>query len=156
MNLPDCHLILDLSTRRSILLLPNYPSDHALWSGPPPNPETIKTKYQFDECVCVTDLPRLLQNAPTKTIHVIQKDQVKDMPEFNSFEINDTVLKQALIDARVYKDKGEILMMKKAAKITGDAHIKVMKAVKAGLHNERECHALFEYECMKQGYGIPS
>lgn len=51
---------------------------------------------------------------------------------------------------RLIKDNHEIILMKKAAKISADAHMAVMKAVAPG-KNEYELEAIFAYTCMSQG-----
>jgi Xaa-Pro dipeptidase len=87
-----------------------------------------------------------------KSVFVLESSEWNDHPLTSSLSLDSSCLKQALIEARVYKTPCEIELMKHAAEITTLAHVALMKAVGRGeVQNERQGHALFEYECFRNG-----
>ncbi|KAJ3221698.1 hypothetical protein HK099_003221 [Clydaea vesicula] len=120
-------LILDLSTKKSLLFIPRTDADHEVWCGKSPTLQDCKEKYLVDEVYYVDEIEAFLEKA--SEIH---------------FSI-------AITESRVIKSEGEIAILREAARISGEAHIALMKKVKPGLNTERQLHALFEYECFRQG-----
>jgi len=62
---------------------------------------------------------------------------------------------EILHEMRLIKSPEEISFMRKAAQITAEAHLEVMKAIKPGMY-EYELEALFDYTCRKNGGVGPS
>lgn len=50
-NEPDCHLTIDLSTKKSCLFIPKHESDHALWCGESMTLDQTIEAYQVDSCL---------------------------------------------------------------------------------------------------------
>ncbi|KAJ3290306.1 hypothetical protein HK104_006866 [Borealophlyctis nickersoniae] len=148
-RVPDLHLLLDLSNSTSHLFLPNYDPDHVLWCGPSPSPKDAVEMYGVDRASYIADLAGELKKNENGQIHVLSGTDVAVLGEGKIVE--DGVFKQAITEARVVKSEGELEIMRKAAKISGEAHVALMKAVRPGQGTEQELHALFEYECFRKG-----
>jgi Xaa-Pro dipeptidase len=150
---PDCQFLMDISSGSSYLLVPSFPADHALWCGQPLSPSDFKVKYGMTNCFTVNEWKRVLELHPqSKSILVLESTELKDHPLSSALSVETTRLKQALIEARVYKTPGEIELMRHAAEITRQAHVSLMKSIGKGeIQNERQGHALFHYECFKNG-----
>ncbi|KAI9094646.1 peptidase M24, structural domain-containing protein [Phlyctochytrium arcticum] len=147
----DCHLIIDLASGESHLLIPNYGKDHALWCGQPPTAADCKAKYGLDHAATVADAPSILKKLNPSTIHVLKQETNFSLLGDLKSKVETSLLLTAVTEARLIKSAGEIELMRKAAKISGDAHIALMKAVKPGHETEQQLHALFEYECFRKG-----
>ena len=94
--------------------------------GYPDSLETLKTKYDIDEAIYSTELDALLKAASV----------VYTIPHFNvtfnedvkaASEEDNNALYAAICEARIIKADWEIEVMRKANKISSDAHIKVQK-----------------------------
>ncbi|KAJ3147218.1 hypothetical protein HDU89_005817 [Geranomyces variabilis] len=148
---PDFHLVIDVATKESHIFIPKFGADHALWCGAPPTVQETKQKYGVEHSGTVEDIPSVLAKLNASTVHVLEQET-----EFSalgaSAKTDKSALSHAVIEARMLKSSGEVELLRKAAKISGDAHIAVMKAVGRGT-GERELHALFEYECFRKGSG---
>jgi Xaa-Pro aminopeptidase len=103
--------------------------------------EEYRVKYGFTFAIYATDLPILLLSAT----------QIHGLEDFPSLTIDQSVARTAMTEARVFKTTEEIELMRKAALITTDAHIALMKEVGKSGASEQSLHALFEYTCFKQG-----
>ncbi|TPX70355.1 hypothetical protein SpCBS45565_g01775 [Spizellomyces sp. 'palustris'] len=147
----DCHFILDIGTSEAHLFTPKYGEDYALWCGNPPTVADVKAKYGVDHAGTAEDILRVLEKLNPEKIHVLEQEQNLSALGDWKGKANKGSLKKAIIDARVIKSEAEIALMRKAAKISGDAHIALMKAVRPGKDTERQLHALFEYECFRNG-----
>ncbi|KAJ2992328.1 hypothetical protein HDV02_003150 [Globomyces sp. JEL0801] len=141
-NLPDCHLTIDVQTQKSTLFIPKYPADHALWHGVPITPEKAKALLGVNECLTVDHLKNHLSKYGT--IHVIDKSELANPLT------NDSHLISALTEARVIKSECEINLMRKAADISSDAHIALMKIVAPGKSTELILCNAFKYHCSLQ------
>ncbi|KAJ3022929.1 hypothetical protein HKX48_004840 [Thoreauomyces humboldtii] len=148
---PDCHVVIDIASKESTLIIPKYSEDHALWCGAPPTIQDVKAKYGFDHAKTVEDVETLLAHAKSSKIHILEQEA--ELGALGKFKENTDIsaLTTAVTEARMIKSAGEVEIMRKAAKISGDAHVALMKAVGAGKGSELELHALFEYECFRQG-----
>ncbi|KAJ1332771.1 hypothetical protein BSLG_008400 [Batrachochytrium salamandrivorans] len=146
------HFTMDLSSKQTCLFIPKYSADHALWSGTPATPAQILQKYEVDQVLTEDKLDAAL--AAATVVHVMSAGE---LPHADSGAIDSAMvctaefLPTAVTEARVIKSEGELELMRKAARISGEAHIALMKAVEPGHGNEQKLHALFEYSCFQNG-----
>ncbi|KAI9276796.1 peptidase M24, structural domain-containing protein [Phascolomyces articulosus] len=147
---PGFYVVIDVATKRIQLFAPPVNPDDVVWMGYPDSLETLQTKYDVDEALYTTDLDARLKEASA----------VYTIPHFNltfkdeaiksaSTEDNDA-LYAAISEARIVKADWEIEVMRKANKISSDAHVKVMEAAKTGI-NEAELYAIFLNESNRNG-----
>ncbi|KAI8927605.1 peptidase M24, structural domain-containing protein [Entophlyctis helioformis] len=140
----DYHFTLDLASKKATLFMPKFSDDHALWSGTPPTAAEVQQTYAVDAVLTTDQLDGVL--AAASVVHVLDK---AELPA--SSKTTDEFLRTAMTNARVIKSDDELALMRIAAKISGEAHIELMKAVRPGQGSEREMHALFEYSCFRKG-----
>ncbi|TPX56221.1 hypothetical protein PhCBS80983_g04706 [Powellomyces hirtus] len=148
---PDLHLLVDISSQESYLFIPKFSDDHALWCGVPPTTSDMKSLYGVNHARTVDEIPDVLSSLQAANVHVLEQETEHGAIGTWQSKVDKTALSTAVIEARMRKSPGEVELMRKAAKISGDAHIALMKAVGTGKGSEREMHALFEYECFRQG-----
>ncbi|KAK6096016.1 hypothetical protein MT418_003890 [Batrachochytrium dendrobatidis] len=152
---PGFHFTVDLASRQTCMFIPKYSDDHALWMGTPPTAAQIQAKYQVDRVLTEDKLADALSIADT--IHVIASGELlqssSDAIAANVHAEKECTeyLATAIHEARMIKSEAELECMRKAAQISGEAHIALMKAVCPGQGSEQELHALFEYTCFKNG-----
>ncbi|KAI8824126.1 peptidase M24, structural domain-containing protein [Fimicolochytrium jonesii] len=146
---PDCHLVIDVASQDAHVFIPKFSEDHALWMGPPPTETFIKERYGVQHCDVVDNIVKTLESLKASKVHILEQE--KDLAAIGAFKdkIDSSALSTAVTEARMIKSKGEIELMRRAAKISGDAHIALMKAAKPGKDTERQLQALFEYECFR-------
>ncbi|KAJ3154156.1 hypothetical protein HDU86_004698 [Geranomyces michiganensis] len=150
---PDFHLVIDVSTKETHIFIPKFSADHEMWCGPPPTVQETKQKYGVEHSGTVDEIPAVLAKLNASKVHALEQEtEFSALGSAAADKVDKSALSQAVIEARMLKSSGEIDILRKAAKISGDAHIAVMKAVGSGT-GERELHALFEYECFRQGSG---
>jgi len=138
-----------------------------LWTGKHPGLEEAERVFGADKAYPVNEFDKVLNR------YLRGKSRI--YLSFNDKELYDKVIPmlrspygsepKQIIDPRLFihemrlvKDEKEIELMKKAADITCDALIEVMKAVKPGMY-EHEIQAIIEYIFRKngaQGPGFPS
>lgn len=146
----DFHVVVSLSTGKITLIAPDIIPDHVMWMGLPDTPEQLLTKYDVDEVVCASKLGDVLQKENPDKIYTLAICDILSLHQNFQSKVDKESLQTAIQEARMYKAKWEVELMRKANKISSDAHIKLMKESKAGL-NEQQLHALFLYESARFG-----
>ncbi|KAJ3089544.1 hypothetical protein HK102_006137 [Quaeritorhiza haematococci] len=112
----------------------------------------MRAQYGFDRCEYADQLGALLKEYAAEKVHVIDGSDLSALHKAGSgVTVVDSHLRSAIAEARVFKTKGEIEVIRMAAKITGEAHIALMKSLKTGVTTETEMHARFVYECARKG-----
>lgn len=122
-NEPDFHVIINLNQPKIILVAPNVDPDHVMWLGLPDSLETLQEKYDVDQVIYANELDDLLKSASKVYTLPITKTTISGVSYANDQERN--ALNVAFQEARIIKSEWEIEIMRKANKISSDAHIKV-------------------------------
>jgi Xaa-Pro dipeptidase len=148
-NEPDSHILLCLETHKATLIVPRPTAEHALWCGESLSPSDLIQLYKFNEIRYVDEINQLVQ--PFESLHVLE-----DLAILNSSTalITKDHLREAITESRVIKSEEEITVMRNAARISGEAHVAVWKAIGKApqqFPTEAEVHAQFIFECMKRG-----
>ncbi|KAF8965002.1 hypothetical protein BGZ46_000676 [Entomortierella lignicola] len=143
----DAHVLFDLKTQKMTLLPYKLPEDHIVWMGMPPTEAELHSKYEADDIRWSTELSTLINASGASTLYVLRQE---DVPQGIKLTINDQVLKDAIVTARMYKSPFEIEAMRKINHISSNAHIALMKAAKS-TQSEVELDALFRYETARFG-----
>lgn len=159
-------LIPEDEERYIIFIRPSSPV-RELWSGKHPGLEEAETVFGADKAYPISEFEKILMR--------YLRENSKVYLSLDDEELNEMIVPmlrfpsgsepKQVIDPRLHihkmrliKDSEEIRLMRKAAHITADALIEVMKAVKPGM-NEYEIEAIIEYIFRKegaQGPGFPS
>ncbi|KAJ3113610.1 hypothetical protein HDU96_003141 [Phlyctochytrium bullatum] len=147
---PDCHLVISLKTKESTLIVPKYDDDYTLWCGAPPSVDALSARHDI-KVEFVDALKTVLAAAAgeSQTVHVLEAEDVQ--AHASGLKVVSDKLRTAVTEARVYKSQEEIEIMRRAGRISGNAHIALMKSVKPGVGTERELQATFTHECTKSG-----
>jgi Xaa-Pro dipeptidase len=144
----DSRLLIDLSTGKAYLFVLKFDQDHELWCGKAHSIKKMSEMYNIT-VFYTSEMDQILDRIGSRKVYVLSKDHLLD--DFNGWDVDDSFLKLALDQVRVYKTKGEIELMKEAARITANAHIQLMKNTRS-FSNESDGAALFNYECSRKGY----
>ncbi|KAI9479487.1 peptidase M24, structural domain-containing protein [Zychaea mexicana] len=146
---PGFYVAIDVATQRIQLFAPPVNPDDVIWMGLPDSLETLQAKYDVDEALYTTDLDARLKAA--SAVYTIPQFKLSfDAPVKMASEEDNKALYAAIAEARCVKADWEIEAIRKSNKISSDAHVKVMEAVKAGM-NESELYSAFLNESIRQG-----
>lgn len=154
-----------------ILFLPAHNASQEKWTGPklgPENPEAPKVTG-FDQVKVLddvrTELARMFPQGRGTVYTDVPgpgEDSVSSIPvewlkRANAFPLGTSFqdVRPALATLRMYKDSGEIELIRKATNASIAAHLAAMHAMKPGT-TEREISALLQYEWGKRGCERPS
>ena len=169
---PDSALVLIAGKApRSILFCREKNMEREIWDGFRYGPEQAGETFGFDEAHAIDKLdemlPELLANQPavfcdvgadaewdSRVIGWINKVRAKVRSGVAApTGIRD--IRQFLDDMRLVKDAHEIDTMKRAARISAQAHTRAMRATKPGRH-EYEIEAELLHEFRRQGAQAPA
>ena len=157
-------LINEKNDVQSIAFVPEKDELKEIWDGYRAGPEGAMKDYGFDLAYNNNEinhrLPDLLAGhnqvfypvGKSKTLDAdiiewIKSAKSKDRHS-SAIDIADASSKVG--NQRLIKDEDEIEIMKKACKISAEAHVEAMKFVKPGL-TEQEMEAFYQYEFSKRG-----
>lgn len=159
-------LIPEADEKYILFIRPSSPV-RELWSGKHPGLEEAKTVFGADEAYPIREfdklLPRYLRGKSKVYVSFRDKELYdKIIPMIRSPQGSEPVKvldpRSSIHEMRLIKEAEEIRLMKKAAEITCEALIEVMKAVEPGIF-EYEAEAIIEYVFRSsgaQGPGFPS
>lgn len=138
-----------------------------LWSGKHPGLEEAKTVFGADEAYSINEFDKIFPRFLRGKIKVYVSFRDKELYEklipmirnpYGNEPVPVVDPSPYIHDMRLIKDSEEIRLMRKAAEITSDALIEVLKAVEPGMF-EYEVEAMIEYIFRKngaEGPGFPS
>jgi Xaa-Pro dipeptidase len=136
---PGFHVLIDIATHRIQLVSPNLDEDAVMWMGLPDDLETLVQKYDVDEALYVDRLPSVLSKAPiVYTLPITPTDKVDGSVRWCS-EQDKKALYTAFAEARAIKSDWEVDMIRKANRISSDAHVKVSQRARKN-KAENRCH----------------
>ncbi|KAI8333547.1 peptidase M24, structural domain-containing protein [Chlamydoabsidia padenii] len=150
-NEPDFHVCIDIASGKITLVAPNVDPDHVMWMGLPDSLEVLLAKYDVDQVVYADKLSTLIE--PASKIYTLPITKTTAIDAAGAILANvaeQKKLQTAFIDARLVKADWEVEIMRKANKISSDAHVKLWQAVYPGC-TEAQLHALFLYESARHG-----
>lgn len=156
---PDCFGAVCLATGRSLLFVPRLPEHYAVWMGEIKSVEWFATHYAVDECHYTDELDKVLalRVGASRTLYLLRGTN-SDSGEVHAgcsfagidkFNVDHALLFEPLVECRVVKSKHEIDLMRHVVRVSSDAHVAVMRRVRAGLC-EFQVEALFRYFCYDQ------
>jgi len=153
---PDCYATIDIANGTSTLFIPRLPAEYAIWMGKIQPPSQFQKKYAVGNVKFVDELEEFLQDAPA--VHVLH-GQNSDSKAWASVEVPKGVpdsklhrdlLLPAASEARVVKSPAEVDVLRYVAKISSQAHVRVMQQVKPGMA-EYQLEAIFQHYCYYYG-----
>ncbi|XP_023173736.2 xaa-Pro dipeptidase [Drosophila hydei] len=159
---PGCYGIVSIDVKTaqptSVLFVPRLPEEYETWMGELLKPDQFKAMYEVDEVYYVDELEAYLEKNTPKlilTLSGVNSDSGLTMqpPEFagkDKYVTNCDLLYPIISECRVIKSKEEIDVLRYVAKVSSDAHIKVMQFIRPG-RMEYEGEAVFLHHAYAVG-----
>ncbi|GJQ76686.1 putative manganese ion binding protein [Trypoxylus dichotomus] len=147
---PECYGTIEVESGKSTLYIPELPAEYAVWMGPLLTKEDFKKKYGVDEVYFTNELKDVLLNkSPTSllTLKGLNTDsglyaEEADFDGIDKFKVDNSTLFPEIAELRVIKTSLELDVMRYVAKVSSEAHRKVMRYVKPGV-SEFQCESEF-------------
>jgi len=151
-NEPDCYGILDLERKESVLFVPRVLDDWQRWHGAALPLDYYTKRYGVTTTRYVDELHTVLQERGLELLYVLRgvnsdsglpTATVVDFAEVGQYKVDEKHLHPMLCEMRVFKTKREIEYMRVCNVVSCQAHVYVMRHIKAGM-TELQCEALFK------------
>ena len=150
-NEPECELLLDLKKEEYHLFVPKRDANYAVWHGYVKSIESYKEQYKPDHIHYANELLDVIRNLNPETIYCLNDEQAEFLEDLDrDLKVETETLVDAITYCRLMKTDWELDQLRHACKINNEAHISLMKAMKAGMF-EYEAKAIFDAVQMKHG-----
>jgi Xaa-Pro dipeptidase len=156
----DCVVVYDIGRDDLRLFVPENTTYKVIWMGATPSIEECKERYDVDHVSLIFDIESYLvkwvHSTKGASIYALHESQ---SPPFSTAGVcvndwrllkrlvNVTKLQPAMDAARVIKSDHELQMIREANKISGKAHVNVLRGIKK-FTNESQVEAVFEATCV--------
>ncbi|XP_046400527.1 xaa-Pro dipeptidase [Ischnura elegans] len=155
---PGVYGAICVETGNSILFFPRLPEEYAIWMGKLFTPEDYRRRYAVERVCYVDEMAKVLKDmrpGVLLTLSGINTDSKRTAVEatfdgISQFNVNNKILHSEISECRVTKTPLEIEVLRFANKISSEAHIEVMKAIRPGCM-EYQCEAIFKKEVYSRG-----
>lgn len=132
---PGFYGLIRVSDGFTTLFAPKLPEEYEVWMGKLLALEDFKKKYEVEEVCYVDDIEQEIGSKSPALILTLtgrnsDSGRVYEPATFNGIEkfvVDSDILFPILAECRVIKSPGEIEILKYVAKVSSDAHKKVMK-----------------------------
>ncbi|KAJ2575217.1 hypothetical protein GGH19_003169 [Coemansia sp. RSA 1807] len=132
----------DIASDTAILFVNHVSADEAVWIGVPPSLDAYRVAHGFDQAHYTFDVEKVLSTLKPSTIYTLEYMNTEQLGASLASTINCCALLDPLHEARVFKDEFEIDVMRRANRISSDAHVTLMKETRLGM-NEAEVRGRF-------------
>lgn len=148
----DFYGIVRVSDGRTTLFAPRLDKEYEVWMGPIAKTDEIKARYEVDEVFYTDEMVKILSVKSASlllTLSSINSDSGKlySPPTFDGiqkFAQDADLLYPIIAECRVIKSPEEIEVLRYVAKVSSDAHKKVMRMpFLKGKHYEYQAEAVF-------------
>ncbi|KAG0047988.1 hypothetical protein BGZ83_007077 [Gryganskiella cystojenkinii] len=152
-NEHGAHAVYNLKTHH-LTLFPHQQSEHeVVWAGRDPTALDLMNKYDVDEIRWAPEiLSALRKSGAGTTVYTLHSQDIPEGLVLSSVDTS-SLLKDAIVQARIHKTAYEIERMRKINHLSSNAHVKLMKEAK-DCESEMELDALFRYETGRRGCRI--
>ncbi|XP_053948849.1 xaa-Pro dipeptidase [Anastrepha ludens] len=155
---PGCYGVLEVDTSKSTLFVPRLPEEYATWMGKLYTLEEFKKMYEVDRVRYVDELNAFFESADPSlilTLSGINTDSgLASKPArfegIEKFIVDCDLLHPVIAECRVIKSPEEIEVLRYVAKVSSDAHIRVMQFMRPG-RSEYEGEAVFLHHAYAVG-----
>ncbi|XP_033166606.1 xaa-Pro dipeptidase [Drosophila mauritiana] len=159
---PGCYGILTIDVKtgaqKSVLFVPRFPDEYGTWMGELLGLQEFKAMYEVDEVFYVDEMSVYLEGASAKLILTLSGTnsdsgltlQPPDFAGKEKYVTDCDLLYPILSECRVIKSPEEIEVLRYVAKVSSDAHIKVMRFMRPG-RMEFEGESLFLHHAYSVG-----
>ncbi|KAJ2741867.1 hypothetical protein GGI20_004881 [Coemansia sp. BCRC 34301] len=151
---PGFAAMYDISTRTAILFVPHVSADEAVWIGVPPSLEEYRTRHGFDYAHYTNEIDTIIGQLNPGTLFMLPEHSALHLA-FDAKAADK--LRDAVHEARVFKDDCEIAIMRRANQISSNAHVSLMREAQMGM-SEAALHGRFvglalSAGCAYEAYG---
>ncbi|KAJ2558399.1 hypothetical protein EV175_000803 [Coemansia sp. RSA 1933] len=149
---PAFAVALDIASGHAILFANHVDADEAVWIGVPPSLDEYRSTYGFDQAVYTHDIASIIGALNPSTIYALPHHNLEQLgaKTLGAVHIDTKKLITAVHEARVFKDSHEIDVMRKANKISADAHVQLMRKTRVGM-NEADLRGQFVGQVLGKG-----
>lgn len=155
---PDCYGVLNIDTGVATLFVPRLPEFYATWMGRIISLDEFKAMYEVDEARYVDELDVFFEKAAPKLILTLSGlntdsglcSKPAHFEGIEKYVVNCDLLHPIIAECRVLKSPEEIEILRYVAKVSSDAHIKVMQFMRPG-RCEYEGESLFLHHAYAVG-----
>jgi len=146
---PGYALLIDARRGEETLFVPKLTQEHAVWMGHIPSLAEARNAFGISDVRHADDLSKALGKRArgTRTVFVDRRSAPLVRRSAARARIERPLLRDALDELRLFKDVGELTLMRKAAIATDNGHLAAMRFAKPGLFEyqvqaemEREFH----------------
>ena len=156
---PGAWILIDPKRKKDVLFIPKADDHHLVWIGTLPTLEESRKRYGFSKVCYQGDLKSEIQKSLRGYRKIYAPEEAQnELKRLGRRSIFPEDLREALDELRAAKIPGEIELLKVSNRVSGDAHIEVMRQTRPGQY-EYQAQAVFESECLKSGLsslGYPS
>mmetsp|Transcript_2699 Transcript_2699/g.3907 ORF Transcript_2699/g.3907 Transcript_2699/m.3907 type:complete len:522 (+) Transcript_2699:29-1594(+) len=157
---PDCYGAIFLGDQKTVLYVPKLSDETCRWNGPPKSLKFYKDKFSVDEVRYVFDLAKSFVEKKVSTVYVLTGlntdsgmttalvPNVKEICKEQKceFKVDNKLLYPVLAECRVIKTPLEIKYMRICTLVTCQAHVFVMRHIRAGM-SEIQLESMFKAFC---------
>lgn len=152
MSEADYFGIIRVSDGFTTLFAPHLSPEYEVWMGPIEKTDDIKKKYEVDEVFFSTEIDQVLTDKNPSlllTLSGVNSDSGKTYPPatfkgIEKFAQDSDLLYPVIAECRVIKSPAEIEVLRYVAKVSSDAHKKVMRLpFMKSQHFEYQAEAVF-------------
>lgn len=155
---PDCYGVVEVATGKATLFVPRLPEEYATWMGRLLTLEEFKTMYETENVMYVDELLRFFESAAPSVILTLcgintdsgLMSQPASFEGIEKFVVDCNKLHPIIAECRVIKSPAEIEVLRYVAKVSSDAHIKVMQFMRPGV-SEFQGESLFLHHAYSVG-----
>uniref|UniRef100_A0A6A7G5N1 Xaa-Pro dipeptidase n=1 Tax=Hirondellea gigas TaxID=1518452 RepID=A0A6A7G5N1_9CRUS len=154
-NEPDCVGIIDLSTKESILLVPEQPEEYTKWCGKPHDHGWYESRFGVTLCAFTKDLHEILQKRKISQLYTLSgmntdsgrtTSTTATFDQISEYKLDSESIYPILSECRVFKTPKEVEYIRRAMLVSSQAHVYVMRHAKPGI-SERQLEAMFGAWC---------
>jgi len=155
---PGCFGAISLKTGYSYLFVPRLPTEYSIWMGRIYKLSEFKEWYEVDEVYYVDQLEKFFKDMNTSLILTLLGTNTDSGLEskpatfkgIENFKVNLDILYPIITECRVIKSADEIEVLRYVAKVSSEAHKRVMRTIKPGM-TEYQGESEFLHYCYHNG-----
>ncbi|XP_075154814.1 dipeptidase C [Haematobia irritans] len=155
---PDCFGVLNVDSGEATLFVPRLPEEYATWMGRLHTLEEFKAMYEVEEVRFVDEIPTFFEKVNPNLILTLSgvntdsgsRSEPASFEGIEKYVVNCDLLHPIVAECRVIKTPEEIEVLRYVAKVSSDAHIKVMQFMAPG-RSEFEGESVFLHHSYSVG-----
>lgn len=139
---PGCYGTVDVASGSTTLFVPRLPSEYAVWMGPLLSLDDFKQKYEVDAVYYADEIdvklgelnPSVLLTLCGPNADSGLEAKPANFKGIEKFVVDSDILFPVIAECRVIKSPAEVEVLRYVAKVSSDAHKRVMKNIRPGWH----------------------